>query len=237
MKAILTLAAILLYSFAHAQKLEISHLTGDCYIFVTYGDPGDGTSYPANGMYLLTDAGAVLFDTPWDTTQCQPLLDSIKHRHGKDVIMSISTHFHEDRTGGINYYKSKGIKTYSTVHTQQLCKENKEPVAEYSFTNDTTFTIGDYTFEVFYPGKGHAPDNIIAYLPKDKVLYGGCFVKSADSKSLGNLSHADPAAWKKSMERTMKRYPSPAYVIPGHGSWESNKGLQATMKLLKAYKK
>lgn len=165
------------------------------------------------------------------------LLDSIKAKHGKDVLMTISTHFHEDRTGGINYYKNKGIRTYSTSYTQRLCKESNKPIAGYTFTNDTTFNIGGYAIEIFYPGKGHAPDNIVAYLPAYKVLYGGCFVKEVGSTSLGNLSDADPNAWKTSMEKTIRRYPSPAYVIPGHGSWQSNKGLQATMMLLKNYKK
>jgi hypothetical protein len=39
-------------------------------------------------MYLVTNQGVVLFDTPWDSTQFQQLLDSIKIKHGKDVVMS-----------------------------------------------------------------------------------------------------------------------------------------------------
>jgi metallo-beta-lactamase class B len=236
MKTILTAITLLLCITTQAQKLEISHLVGNFYVYVTYGDY-KGTPYPANGMYLITDAGAVLFDCPWDHTQFQPLLDSIKTKHGKDAILCIPTHFHNDRTAGLDYFSKKGIKTYSTVYTQQLCKENNEPVAQYNFTRDTTFTIGGYTFETYYPGKGHAPDNIVLWFPEDKILYGGCFVKDINSPSLGNLSHADPKEWKTSMEKTMKKYPSPKYVIPGHGSWEDPKSLQHTMKLLKEFKK
>jgi metallo-beta-lactamase class B len=233
MRTLYTLALILLYTAAQAQyKIEITHLTGNFYIYTTYKDY-EGSPFPANGMYLVTDGGAVLFDTPWDSTQFQPLLDSIKLRHGKDAIMSISTHFHADRTAGIDYYKQRGIKTWSSLYTQKLCKEEKEPIAEYAFTKDTTFTIGSYTFQTFYPGNGHAPDNIVLWFPKDKILYGGCFIKSMESKGLGNLSHADPKAWKISAQKTIKQFPSPAYIIPGHGSWQSNKGLQHTLKLLK----
>ncbi len=81
-------------TYAQPQKLTILHLTKDFYIYTTYGDAGNGNMFPANGMYLVTEKGAVLFDTPWDTTQFQPLLDSIKARHNKNVIMCISTHFH-----------------------------------------------------------------------------------------------------------------------------------------------
>ena len=58
-------------------KLKISHLTGDFYVYTTY-NTYEGSQIPANGMYIVTNNGVVLFDTPWDTTQFQPLLDSIK---------------------------------------------------------------------------------------------------------------------------------------------------------------
>jgi len=92
-------------------RLKISHLTGDFYIFITY-NYYKGNRVPANGMYLLTDKGAVMFDSPWDTTQFQPLLDSIRLRHNKNVVLCLATHFHEDRTGGLEYYRQQGIKTY-----------------------------------------------------------------------------------------------------------------------------
>ena len=67
------------YVFGQAEetKLKIAHLTGDFYIYTTY-NTYQGNRIPANGMYLVTGNGVVMFDTPWDTTQFQPLLDSIK---------------------------------------------------------------------------------------------------------------------------------------------------------------
>lgn len=49
-------------------KLNITHLSGDFYIYTTYNTYED-SRVPANGMYLVTNSGVVLFDTPWDTTQ------------------------------------------------------------------------------------------------------------------------------------------------------------------------
>ena len=235
MKTLFTLILGLL-SFAGKAQLEIKHLTGDFYIYTTYHD-FEGTAFPSNSMYLLTSEGAVLFDTPWDSVQFQPILDSIKARHDKEVIMCISTHFHADRTAGLGYYKNKGIRTYSSGQTFELCQQHNEKTAEYRFTKDTVFSIGSYTFETFYPGKGHAPDNIVIWFPKEKILYGGCFVKSTDGQSLGNLSDADIPEWSKSVKKTLKRFPSPQYVIPGHFGWADNKSLQHTLKLLQASKK
>jgi metallo-beta-lactamase class B len=97
-------------------KLKISHLTGDFYIYTTYNTYQE-SKLPANGMYLVTNAGVVLFDTPWDTTQFKPLLDSIKLKHNKNVSLCIATHWHSDRTEGFAYYKQLGIKTYTTLIT------------------------------------------------------------------------------------------------------------------------
>jgi metallo-beta-lactamase class B len=100
-------------------SLVISHLTGDFYVFTTY-NLYRGNRIPANGMYLLTKEGAVVFDTPWDTTQFQPLLDSIRAKHNKNVILCIATHFHEDRTGGLDYFRKRGVKTFTTGRTDDL---------------------------------------------------------------------------------------------------------------------
>ncbi len=54
-------------------------------------------------MYLVTDSGAVLIDTPWDASQTKPLLDSIVKRHNKKVVVCITTHFHDDRTSGLGF--------------------------------------------------------------------------------------------------------------------------------------
>ena len=111
-------------------SLKISHLSGDFYVFTTY-NYYKGNRIPANGMYLLTNKGAVMFDSPWDTTQFQPLLDSIKARHNKSVVMCIATHFHEDRTGGLEYYRQLGIKTYTTKQTDELSKKRGMKRAEF----------------------------------------------------------------------------------------------------------
>ena len=107
------------------KDLKISHLTGGFYIFTTYKDI-NGQPFPSNGMYLVTDSGVLMFDTPWDTAQCQPLLDYIEKLHNKKVVFCISTHYHDDRTAGLDFLKSNGVKTYSTKQTYDLCRIHNE---------------------------------------------------------------------------------------------------------------
>ena len=104
------------------KKLDITALTGNFYIYTTYNEY-QGSKTPAHGMYLVTKKGVVLFDTPWDTTQFQPLLDSIQKRHNKKVLFCLATHWHSDRTAGLEYYEQQGVKTYTTALTDQWSKK------------------------------------------------------------------------------------------------------------------
>ena len=219
------------FSFVHSQTLKISPLIDNFYPFTTYQDYR-GTPFPANGMYLITGSGAVLFDTPWVTTQFQPLLDSIKARHNKEVVMAIATHSHDDRTAGLEYYTQEGIKTYTTALTDTISIAKGERRAEFLIYGDTSFTVGQYTFETYYPGAGHTLDNIVIWFPKQKILYGGCFIKSTQSKSLGNIADADVESWPASIRNVLNKFGQPEFVIPGHRSWEDKQSLEHTLRLL-----
>jgi metallo-beta-lactamase class B len=215
----------------HADSsLKISHLTGDFYIYTTY-NYYKGSRIPANGMYLLTDKGAVMFDSPWDTTQFQPLLDSIKARHHKNVVLCIATHFHEDRTGGLEYYKQQGIKTYTTRQTDELSKTRGMKRAEFLIDKDTVFKVGQYSFRTFYPGKGHAPDNIVIWFAKERILYGGCLIKSMEDDTLGNLGDASIIDYSTTVMNVQKKCKRPKYIIPGHNDWTDTGSLKHTLEM------
>lgn len=216
-------------------KLKIEHLKGKLYIYTTY-NLFSGNPFPSNSMYIVTDDGVVLFDTPWDENQFQPLLDSIEKKHNKKVVLCIATHYHEDRTAGLEYYKSKGIATYTSKQTYDLCVEKGFPKAEKYFVKDTVFTIGRKRIEAFYPGEGHTKDNIVIWVPDERVLYGGCLIKSTEAYDLGNIADANVTEWDKSIQNLIDRYPLPAYVVPGHFKWSrGRKSLKHTQELLKRH--
>ncbi len=217
-------------------KLKISQLTGDFYIYTTY-NTYEGNQIPANGMYFITSDGVVLFDTPWDTTQFQPLLDSIKLKHNKNVKICIATHWHSDRTEGLEYYKQKGIKTYTTLLTDELSKKNSKKRAEFLMTKDTVFNMGQYSFEVYYPGGGHTEDNIIAWFGKEKILYGGCLIKGAEAENLGYLGDANVAGYKTTLKKVKKKCPHPKFIIVSHHDWTNINSLNHSIKLANKLKR
>lgn len=211
-------------------KLNIEQLTGDFYIYTTY-NTYEGSRLPANGMYLVTNEGVILFDTPWDTTQFQPLLDSIKFKHNKNVTFCIATHWHGDRTEGLEYYKQQGIKTFTTQLTDDWSKKNKGKRAEFIMTKDTVFTFGNYAFETYYPGEGHTADNIIVWFSKEKILYGGCLIKGADAKNLGYLGDANVNEYETTLLSVQNKCPDPKFIIVSHSDWKSLYALKHSIQL------
>lgn len=239
-KNIFTVLALFISAFYWGQsetpKLKITHLMGDFFVFTTYNTyKGQLTS--SNGLYMLTEKGAVMIDTPWDTTQFQPLLDSIKTKHNKSVVLCIATHSHKDRTAGLEFYKRKGIKTYTSKQTDEICKEQGEKRAEFYFARDTSFKIGNYSFQTFYGGEGHTKDNIIIWFDKDKILYGGCAIKSFEATDLGYIREANLKAWPLTLMKVKQKFPDYKFVIPGHQDWSSVKSIDHTLELLKKNKK
>lgn len=242
MKKIFTLGLALVYSItridaqADQAKLKITPLTGDFYVYTTY-NYYENSRIPANGMYLVSSAGVVLFDTPWDTTQFQPLLDSIKARHGKAVTMAFATHWHSDKTAGLEYYRSLGIKTYTTTLTDSFSKVNQKKRAEFLMTKDTVFQSGQYVFETYFPGEGHTRDNIIIWFEKERVLYGGCLIKGVDDETLGYLGDANEAEYANTLKRVQKKCRDPKYILIAHSDWKNTRSLQHSIQMAKALRK
>jgi hypothetical protein len=90
------------------------------------------------------------------------------------------------------------------------------PTASANFVHDTALLSEGC--ELFFPGAGHTRDNIVAWLPHHRIIFGGCFLKSVTSADLGNLADAVVPAWTDSLQRVCTRYPDPRITVAGHGT-------------------
>jgi glyoxylase-like metal-dependent hydrolase (beta-lactamase superfamily II) len=228
---VLFISSLVSISQENSKLLKITHLSGDFYVHTSY-KLIENMLFPSNGLFAIADEGAVLFDTPWDENQTRQLIDTIEKRFQKKILCCIVTHSHDDRTAGLDLLKQKGVMTYSTKLTKEICIEKKEKYAEHTFNNDTLFTIQNLSFETFFPGEGHTKDNIVIYFPESKILYGACVVKSPESDGLGNVSEANLKEWPKSVFRILDKYPVISFVVPGHLNWADRKALTHTLYLL-----
>ncbi len=79
-------------------------------------------------------------------------------------------------------------------------------------------------------GEAHTEDNIIAYIPSEKVLFGSCVVKSLRADK-GNTTHANLFMWPETVKKVRKKYKIAEIVIPGHGQPGGLELLDYTIRL------
>lgn len=215
-------------------KISINHLTKNVYVCVSYGyPPGSDDPYPANSLLVVTPKGVVLVNTPWGDEQTQQLIDSVKQRFNKKIIFCVATHFHDDCLGGFDVLKKQGAKTYSSRQTYKLAKKENNELPQYTFAYDTTFNIAGVILQTYHPGEGHTKDNIVVWLPQDKILFGGCLVKSLKADNKGFTGDANLKQWPSSIKNVQNHFTDARYVIPGHLGWQGNlKQLSHTLHIL-----
>lgn len=73
-------------------------------------------------------------------------------------------------------------------------------------TKDTAFHVGQYSFEIYYPGPGHTKDNIVIWFEKEKILYGGCLIKGADAEDFGYLGDGNVTEYASTLKKVWKKY-------------------------------
>ncbi len=189
-----------------------------------------GTVYPANGLVIERPQGSVLIDTLYHPEQAQTVL-AWSRQTIAPITLALATHFHFDRTGGIPALRAAGIAVVAHPLTCMLAAAHGLPVPDAldGFRGDSTAIYPD--IELFHPGAGHTRDNIVAWIPAARVLFGGCIIKSVTSDGLGYTDDAVLADWPGSLRRVRARYPAPACVVPGHGTIAGDP-LGATASLL-----
>jgi len=207
-------------------SLTIEKLEQNIYLHTSF-EVFDGFGIVAsNGLVVIDDKDAYIIDTPASTEDTRKLVAWFEVQ-GLAIKGSISTHFHDDSSAGIDWLNSNSIPTYASKLTNKLLNSKNKAQASNAFDGDSVWLANDQ-IEVFYPGAGHSVDNMVVWMPKQKVLFGGCFVKS---KSLGNLSDAVIEAWPESAQRVISRYSKAALVVPGHGKVGNASLLESTKKL------
>ncbi|HTZ20227.1 MAG TPA: subclass B1 metallo-beta-lactamase [Opitutaceae bacterium] len=188
--------------------------------------------YPANGLLIQEGDHLVLVDTAWGEASTQALLDWIDRELHLPVARAIVTHAHDDRMGGAPVLVRRHIPLVGHPLTASLAVAQHWPAPEVLptlATPGTAVTIG--SVEIFFPGAGHTRDNLVVWLPQHRTLFGGCLVKNAHDRTLGNMADADLREWPASLRRLQARYGQAWLVVPGHGEPGGPELLQHTLDL------
>lgn len=237
-KSILLSCALLLFGVHNvwaqrkAPAVTIAPIAPGVYVHTSYKIL-DNAPFPSNGLIVDTDDGVFLVDTGWGEEPTQQIVQWVSDSLHKNVVLCIATHSHDDRVGGIAVLKEKGIRTISTPLTAEKAVAGGFMKPEGILPADTVLRIGAVAVETFYPGWGHTEDNIVVWLPQERILFGGCLVKSTASQGLGYITDADLTSWSTSIRTVMNKFPDVELVVPGHQEWsEGAAALEYTLRLL-----
>lgn len=211
--------------------LSVIALSANAYMHIgmlqtnTFGRVG------CNGLVFIRNGEAVVMDTPPDSAQSEALLRWIEKRFPKTVVKAvIVNHFHDDCLAGLPVFHRKGIPSYANALTKTLAARKGVPEPQHGFSGQWELTVGDQKIESRFLGEAHTKDNIVTWIPSERILFGGCQVKSLGSEK-GNLADANTSAWSETTRRIKAAYKSARIVVPGHGDTGTKELLDYTIRL------
>jgi len=214
-----------------SKEIELLKISDRALVHVSYIDHPKYGRIGANGLILIDENKAFLFDSPWNDSQTQELVEWLSDSIKVKVMGFIPNHWHEDCMGGLKYLQEQGIKSYANQMTLDIAKEKGLPIPDHGFTDSLKLEFGSQEIECFYFGGAHATDNIVVWIPKEKILFPGCMVKSTGSTNLGNTKDEDLRAYPQTIQKILDQFTDSLVVIPGHGSPGGIDYIAHTLKL------
>lgn len=225
MNKILSIISIIWISFSvSAQEnltsgnedlLKLKEIKPNVYVHETYLQTETWGKVGCNGLIYIVRKEAIVFDTPTDSISTEELFKSFE-KAGIAVKAIVINHFHNDCLGGLKEFHKRNIESYASFKTIEFTKRDGIEIPKNGFENKSKIKIGNKTIINYQPGAAHTQDNIVSYVPSQKVLFGGCMVKEVDAGK-GWLGDADTIAWPNTIRKVKSKFKKAQIIVPGHG--------------------
>ncbi len=218
-----------------SSDLELARISDNAFIHISYCTlPGYGR-VGANGLIFIDKDQAFLFDTPWNDSLTSILVSYMEEHMGLKIQGFVPNHWHDDCMGGLGFLKTRGIKSWANQRTIEIAGEKGLPIPDHGFRDSLKIMLGEKSIHCYYYGPAHSMDNIVVWIPSEKILFPGCICKSLDSQSLGNISDGDLSEYPMTVDRITDRFRDAKIIIPGHGSFGGTELLTFTRSLCNQY--
>ena len=213
-----------------SETLIITQVSPNVYQHTSFLQTESFGNVPCNGMIVHNHNETVVFDTPVNDEISEELIQWIQKSLKSKINAVVPTHFHDDCLGGLNAFHKHHIPSIANSKTIEIAKEKKLPIPLKSFNNQEKIAVGNQFAELYFFGEGHTKDNIVAYYPNEKVLFGGCLIKELNAGK-GNLADANETAWSETVNKLKSTITDAEIVIPGHGVIGNTALIDYTIKL------
>ena len=192
-------------------------------------------NFISNAGFVVTPGGVVVMDALGSPILAQKLIAEIKKVTKQKVVAVIVSHYHADHIYGLQEFKKIGAKIYaqgegrnylSSETAKQRLIASRIDFAPWVNTNtqlisadvwidkQSKLNIGGVEFLISRVGPAHAPEDLMVYVPSEKVLFTGDLVFRGRIPFVGN---ADSKGWLIALDEIAKLNPN--VVIPGHGGF------------------
>jgi glyoxylase-like metal-dependent hydrolase (beta-lactamase superfamily II) len=190
-------------------------------------------NFISNAGFIDTPAGVVAIDALGSPALARELIAEAKRRTGKDVTLVILTHYHADHVYGLQEFKRVGAKViaqrggldYLNSQTAQLRLEaSRKELAPWIDANThlvaadewidgpREIVVGGVKLVLQPVGPAHTADDMVIYMPSEKVLFSGDIVFRGRIPYVGD---ADSGHWIAALNNVLKY--DTKVIVPGHG--------------------
>ena len=195
-------------------------------------------NFISNSGFVITPKGVVVIDALGSPVLAKKLIREVSKVTSERIVAVIVTHYHADHVYGLQEFKKIGATIYaqheginyiaSETAKQRLIasridfapwvdKNTNLIPADVWVDKEYTLTIGGVRFLITRVGPAHAPEDLVIYIPSEKVLFAGDLVFRGRIPFVGN---ADSKGWLIALDRFDKF--EPQVLIPGHGSFSNS---------------
>jgi len=213
------------------------------------GSPAN-QNFISNAAFVVTPAGVVVIDALGSPALATRLVAEIRKHTSQPITHVVVTHYHADHIYGLQALKAqgahiiahRGAKEYLNSETARLrLQVSRQELAPW--VNDDTrlveadewiegeknLTVGGVQFQIKPVGPSHTPEDLVMYLPSEKVLFAGDLVFRSRIPYVGQ---ADSRHWIMALEKLLAF--DATVIVPGHGplSHEARKDMQLTRDYL-----
>jgi len=211
--------------------IEIIKISDHAYVHITYiQSPQYGRS-GSNGFILTDNGKALLFDTPMTEDLTRDLITWIRDSLKAEITGFVPNHWHNDCMGGLEYLHCIGIESYAFDLTREIAKSENLPIPGHGFTDSLILQLDHLEAVCKYHGPAHSMDNIVVWVPSEKILFGGCMVRALGTQGLGNTADGDIREYSNTIRKIMEEYDDARIVIPGHGQFGGMELVKHTFEL------
>lgn len=198
--------------------LQLIPITDNIYLHLSWTEVNGFGRVGSNGILYILDGEALMVDTPMEEQQTKTLVEYVREVMKARITLAIPGHFHDDCLAGLPYLHSTGARSIANKRTKAICKEKGLVIPQRTFNKKRKLNFQGQAVELHYFGPGHAPDNIVVWFPSERLLFGGCMIRSIQYKGLGNTGDAVVTEWGPTVSRVKTAFPNVKLVVPGHGS-------------------